>query len=145
MLGLVAMLPSVSSADHWGQSVKANGLVAYMGITPAEVIRKHPDQYPQHARDEVPSGKNEYHVLLALFDSSSGERIIDADIEVRVFPIGLAGVKKHLYPMSVAGEITYCNFFEMSPTDVYVIRAQVHRPGRTRAVEAEFVLRPHRG
>ncbi len=142
VVGFLAMFSATSWADHVGQSIVVGGMEVHLGIMAAEVLRKHPEQYPYHERGKIPSGKNMYHVLLALFDRSSGERITDADVEARISPLGLSGPKRRLEPMSVAGAITYCNYFRLSPTDTYVVRAEIRRPGVSRVTRAEFVLRP---
>lgn len=102
--GFLAMVAGVSSADYLGRSQVVDGTVVYLGIVAADVIRKHPDQYPKHEQQKIPSGPHVHHVMLALFDVSSGERITDADVEARVSPLGLSGPKKRLDPTSVAGE-----------------------------------------
>ena len=143
LVGILVMFPVASSADHVGQSLVVGGMEVHLGIMAAQVLRQHPEQYPYHEQSKIPSGKNMYHVLLALFDRSNGERITDADVEVRVSPLGLSGPKKRLEPMSVAGAITYCNYFKLSPTEMYILRADIRRPDLSRAIRAEFVLRPH--
>ncbi|MFQ6016858.1 MAG: hypothetical protein ACE5KF_01570 [Kiloniellaceae bacterium] len=143
LFGAFAMIPAGSSADHLGRYQVADGMTIYLGIMAAEVLRKNPDQYPYHARSEVPSGKNMYHLLVAIFDNASGERIADAEVEARVSPLGLAGPKRRLDQMSVAGAITYCNYFKLSPGETYVVRTEIRRPGVPGLVRAEFILERH--
>ena len=45
-------------------------------------------------------------------------------------------------PTTVAGAVTYCNYFPMSVGESYVIRARIRRPG-TAEVAAEFTLLAH--
>ena len=116
------------------------GAVVYLGIMAADVIREHSDRYPKHERQKIPSGPHVHHVMLALFDVSSGERITDADVEARVSPLGLSGPKKRLDPTSVAGAVTYCNYFTLAPTETYVIQALIRRPGVPHVNRAKFVL-----
>ncbi|MFQ5940047.1 MAG: hypothetical protein ACE5KL_08300 [Alphaproteobacteria bacterium] len=146
LAGLLVIFPAASSAGHLERSQVVDGMVVYLGIMAAEVLREHPDQYPEHQHQMhggIPPGKDMYHVLVTLFDGSSGERITDADVEARVSPLGLAGPIKHLHPMSTAGAVCYCDYFELSPTDTYVIRLQIRRPGVPGVIEAEFLHRPH--
>ncbi len=138
--GFLVMVAGVSSANHLGRSQVVDGTVVYLGIMAADVIREHPDQYPKHERQKIPSGPHVHHVMLALFDVSSGERITDADVEVRVSPLGLSGPKKRLDPTSVAGAVTYCNYFALAPTETYVIQALIRRPGVPHVIRAKFVL-----
>ena len=81
-----------------------------------------------------------YHVMLALFDRTSGERITDAVVKARVAPLALGGPTRPLDPTLVAGALTYCNYFKISPSDTYVIQAEIRRPGLTRVARARFVL-----
>lgn len=151
LAGLLVIFPAVSSAGHLESSAGhlersqvVDGMVVYLGIMAAEVLREHPDQHPElQMHGGIPSGKDMYHVLVTLFDGSSGERITDADVKARVSPLGLAGPIKHLHPMSTAGAICYCAYFELSPTDTYVIRLKIRRPGVPGVIEAEFLHRPH--
>ena len=145
LVGLLVMFPAASSADDLERSQVVDGMVVYLGIMPAEVMRQHPDRYSEHARGKIPPGRNMYHVLVTLFDSASGERITDADVKARVSPLGLTGPEKDLHPISTAGAICYCDYFELSPTDTYVIKLQIRRPGVPRVIEAEFLHRPHPG
>lgn len=143
LVGFVAMSPAASSAGHLGQSQVANGMAIYLGVMPAERLTEHPDWYPAHERSKIPSGKNIYHVMLALFSHSTGKRITNADVEVRVSLLGLSGQKKHLDPTLVAGVITYCNYFMLSPQETYVVRAQIRLPGVPHPIHANFVLASH--
>ncbi len=144
LAGFLVIFPAVSSAGHLERSQVVDGMVVYLGIMPAEVMRQHPDRYPEHQmHGGIPSGKDMYHLLVTLFDRASGERITDADVKARVSPLGLAGPIKHLHPMSTAGAVCYCEYFELSPTDTYVIRLEIRRPGVPGVIEAEFQHRPH--
>lgn len=142
LMGLLLIFPGVSSAGHLERSQVVDGVLVYLGIMSTKVLRQHPEQYPEHEPDTIPSGKNMYHVLVALFDSSTGERITDADVEARVSPLGLIGPKKHLHTMSTAGAVCYCDYFELSPTDIYVIHVEIRRPGVPGVIQAEFEHRP---
>lgn len=148
LVGLLVMFPTASLAGHLERSLErsqvVDGLLVYLGIMGADVIREHPEQYPEHhMHGGVPSGKNMYHVLVTLFDGSTGERITDADVEARVSPLGLVGPKKELHSMITAGAVCYCNYFELSPTDIHVIRVEIRRPGVPGVIETEFLHKPH--
>ncbi|MFQ5972648.1 MAG: hypothetical protein ACE5Q3_09960 [Alphaproteobacteria bacterium] len=133
-----------SAAGHLGQTQTADGMDIYLGLVPAAALRQSPDRYPGHEQGKIPSGKHVYHVMLALFDRSSGQRITDAIINARAAPLGLGGPQRHLDPTLVAGVITYCNYFRISPLDISVIEAEIRRPNVSRATRVRFVLEPHR-
>lgn len=145
LVWLLGVFPAAASPGHLERSQIVDGMVVYLGVMSAEVMRQHPDQYAEHFIDEEPpSGKDMYHVLITLFDRSSGERITDADVEMRVSPLGLAGRKKHLDPMASAGAICYCNYFNMPPTDSYEIKVQIRRPEAPGVARTTFSYTPHR-
>ena len=143
LAGLLAIAASPASGDHLGRSAIADGIAVYLGVMPAEVLRAHPERYPRHEGAKIPAGKNVYHVMLALFDQASGARISDADVVATVAPLGLSGARKRLDPMSIAGAVTYCNYFPMSPGENYVVRARIRRAGTAAVAAVEFVLLAH--
>jgi hypothetical protein len=131
---------TASSTAHLGQTQTVNGLTVYLGVLSAKVLRQHPDRYPYHEQAKVPSGRDIHHVMLALFDKTSGKRITDAVVKAWVAPLALGGPTKPLDPTLVAGELTYCNYFRISPLDTTVIQAEIRRPDVASVTRARFVL-----
>ncbi len=134
---------TAASAAHLGQTKTVDGVAIYLGMVPAAEMRRHSDRYPAHELSKIPSGKLVHHVMLALFDNPSGERITDAVLTARVAPLALGGPTKPLDPMVVAGALTYCNYFRISPLDTTVIQAEIRRPNIARVIHATFILEPH--
>ena len=94
LIGLAILLPASSAAAPEDRSRIVDGMSVYLGIMSTKVLLADPAKYPEHFRDGAPpSGRDMYHVLLTLFDRSSGARITDADVVMRVSPLGLAGRK----------------------------------------------------
>ena len=117
----------------------ADGVQVYLGVMPAALLRAHPE--PHHERKMhggAPADRNNYHLLVAVFDQASGARIEDAKVEAEVAPLGLAGARKQLEAMTVAGAVTYGDYFGMEHGDLYRIRLWIVRPGVDRPVEVEF-------
>lgn len=139
----LVVFSSATSAEHRGRTLTVNGLEVYLGVVSVAVLRQHPDRYPRHEQAKLPSGRDMYHVMLALFDKISGARITDAVVEARVAPLALGGPTRPLDPILVAGALTYCNYFRISPSDTTVIQAEIRRPGVARVVRARFVLEPY--
>ena len=83
-------------------------------------------------------------VLVAPFDASSGERITDAEVKARISPLGLVGPRKHLHQVPVSDAMTYCNYFNLSPMDTYIITVEIRRPGAPDAIKATFEYKPDR-
>ncbi len=136
----LVVFSSATSAEHWGRTQTVNGLDVYLGVVSVEVLRQDPDRYPYHVRTKLPSGTDMYHVMLALFDRASGARITDAAVKARVAPLALGGPTRPLEPILVAGALTYCNYFRISPSDTTVIQAEIRWPGAARVVRARFIL-----
>lgn len=134
---------TAASAIHLGQTKTVDGVAIYLGMVPAAVMRQNPDIYPAHEPSKIPSSKHVHHVMLALFDDPGGERITDAIVTARVAPLALAGPTKTLDPTVVAGALTYCNFFRISPSDTTVIQVEIRRPDVLRMIQARFVIEPH--
>ncbi len=139
----LAIFSATATAGHFGQTKTVGGVVIYLGVVPAAVLRQHPDDYPSHEVGNIPSGKHVHHVMLALFDRPGGKRITNAVVTARVAPLALAGSTKPLDPMMVAGVLSYCNYFRISPSDTTVIQAEIRRPDAARVIHARFIVEPY--
>lgn len=139
----LALFSPTASAGHFGQTKTVGGAVIYLGVVPAAALRQHPDDYPAHEMSKIPSGKHVHHVMLALFEDPGGERITNAIVTARVGPLALAGSTKPLDPTMVAGVLTYCNYFSISPSDTIVIQAEIRRPDAARVIHARFIVEPY--
>ncbi len=137
------LFPAASLAGHLDRTATVGGIVVHLGIVPAELLRQDGDHYAEHnLQCPPPRSRNSHHVLVALFDAASGERITDAEVTTRVSPLGLVGPRKHLHPESIAEAVTYCNYFNMAPHDTYIIDVDIRRPGSPKAIRARFEYRP---
>lgn len=115
-----------------------DGVAIYLGVLPSEMVLGHShSQAEAGMHGGVPAGKRQYHVLVALFDTASGQRITNARVKARVSELALSGAEKNLEPMHIADSITYGNYFRMPGSGIYRIRVQVRQPGG-RDIEAEF-------
>lgn len=139
----LAIFSPTASAAHFGQTKTVGGVVIYLGMVPAAVLRQDSNNYPAHEVRKIPSGKHVHHVMLALFDRPGGERITDAVITARVAPLALGGPSKPLDPMMVAGVLTYCNYFRVSPLDTTVIQVEIRRPDAARPIRVRFIVEPY--
>ncbi len=139
----LVVFSTAASATHLGQTKTVDGVVIYLGMVPAAMMRQNPDTYPAHEPSKIPSSKHTHHVMLALFDGPGGKRITDAIITARVAPLALAGPTKTLDPTVVAGVLTYCNYFRISPLDTTVIQVEIRRPDTARVIHARFILEGH--
>jgi hypothetical protein len=121
-----------------------DGLTIYYAAVPAEVIRRYPKDSPEATmHGGVPKGKHVYHLIVALFDSTNMERITDAKVTAIVGEIGLGRKSKPLEPFTIAGALTYGNYFNFSKTATYIIDITVNRPGSTATIKTRFEYRHH--
>ncbi|MCH7887912.1 MAG: hypothetical protein IIA00_01390 [Proteobacteria bacterium] len=137
--------PAAVSAGHPERYVTVDGVRVHLGIIPAEKLRLDADHFGEHnLQCPPPRARNSYHVLVALFDASSGERITDAEVKTRISPLGLVGPRKHLHPVSVADAVTYCNYFDLSPMETYFIEVEIQRRDATDVIRATFEYKTYR-
>lgn len=140
MLGLAfALAAKPTMAETGSDSQTVGNVVIYLGLLPAQMIRGHPAQHTETSmHGGKPASRGEYHVLIALFDASSGSRITNADVRARVSEIGLAGVEKKLEAMEIAGTETYGTYFPMTGNGPFRIAVVIHIPGRAEEIKALF-------
>jgi hypothetical protein len=139
-VSLVMLGTSIAAAlGQTGSYRSVGGLAVYYGVLPAAMIEGHPTGHPEkEMHGGVPTGAHAYHLVVAVFDAKSGERIENATIKARVTPLGLATVGRSLQPMTIAGTVTYGNYFEFSGDGRYDITLSVQRPGTSEPVDIEF-------
>lgn len=136
---ILSMGATAALASDVGGYKVVDGLGIYLGVVPTDLIMKHPMEHSERTmHGGVPPGKHHHHVMVALFDEKTGNRITDATVTAYVAELGLAGHTKRLEPMPVADTVTYGNYFEMRVSVRYRISVQVRRPASARVVEAEF-------
>ncbi|MBI2742254.1 MAG: hypothetical protein HYX38_37665 [Rhodospirillales bacterium] len=136
---VLAATPSRAMALH--ETVQqADGLAIYFTVIPAAFARSHP---PDHTGRDMPSTapKDQYshHLIVALFDSTTGMRITDASV-VAVVQGGRqsSATRIELEPMAIAGGQAYGGFANLPPRDRYRFEIEVVRPGGGAVVRAVF-------
>jgi hypothetical protein len=119
----------------------ADGLAIYLGVLPAAMIQGHQTHPEERMHGGVPGGRHAYHVVAAVFDELTGERIENAMVQARVVPRGLAAETRALEPMEIAGTVTYGNYFTMGGDDPYRIEISITRSGAGTPVVVDFSYR----
>ena len=136
---IVFMMAGESVAGHLDRYKVADGIGIYLGVIPTDLITDHPLEHTERTmHGGVPLGKHHHHVMVALFESKTGGRITDAEVKAHVREVGLAGQVKELEPMTIAGALTYGNYFELRYRARYVISIRVRRPGSPGVIETRF-------
>ena len=143
LAGALAMASGSALADHFNWVKTSDGLTFRLGVTPASYVLEHPEVMP--AGHPVVAGNGSFHLLVAVFDSTTGVRVEDADVEVRVGQLGLSTTSKQLVPWRVNGMLTYCNFFPMSAGNVNVIDVIVRQTAGAQPVRTQFTHTPFAG
>lgn len=136
------LVPGPSRADTHSGYLVNNGIAVYYAVIPAEMIRGHPKQHPEATmHGGVPNRPHVHHLMVAVFEAAGLQRILDADVKATVAEVGLAGRRVKLEPFTVAGALTYGNYFEMQPNTDYRIRVDVKTPRSKAAASVDFVFR----
>lgn len=142
----IAVGPStVTHARGTDQSATAGGVTVYLGVVPAEIVKGlaagGTTERPMHGH--IPKGAHEYHVMAAVFDATTGERVSDAKVTAQISGLGLSGSSKPLEPMQIAGTTTYGAFFDLPGFDIYAVKLTVERGG-AKPVTLDFKYDHHR-
>jgi hypothetical protein len=107
----VAAAPAALAEMSDDYARTAGGLTVYLGMIPAELVKG-----PMHGG--VPAGVHEYHLVAAVFDATTNARVSTAAATAQVSGLGLAGMKKKLEAMEIAGTTTYGAFFNLPGRDL---------------------------
>jgi len=119
-----------------------DGVEIYLGVMPAQIVLGHFKGRPESKmHGGVPTGSYREHVVVALFDDASGQRIENAQVTAAVMELGLGTDWKTLEPMRIASTITYGSYFAMPGNDIYHVKVQIRWPGHPQPVEATFTHR----
>ena len=141
---MLVLIAGASLAGDLGRYKVVDEIGIYLGVVPTDLIANHPMEHTESTmHGGVPLGEHHHHVMVALFDAKTGERIADADVKANVREVGLGGKVKKLEPMTIAGALTYGNYFELRYRARYHISVQVRRPGSPRVIEARLEYEHH--
>lgn len=121
--------------------VVIDGVTVYLGIVSSEEIRSTLTAQEATMHGGVPRGQ--YHVMVAVFDRATGQRVTDAAVTAKVSGTRGEGRDTPLEKMTIANSVTYGNYFPMPAAGAYKITVEVNRPGTAQSLEAQFnYLRP---
>lgn len=79
-------------ADDAGNFKTVAGISVYIGLIPAEIVKGHRSGHPEaEMHGGPPNGPHAYHLIVALFDEDSANRIEDAKVAAMVSGLGHVG------------------------------------------------------
>lgn len=140
--GAAVGLPRTAAAQGTvdASSMVLDGVLAYLGVLPAAIIRGHPRSHPEGAmHGGVPDGRHQYHLVLALFEAASGTRIETAEVSVEIMGLGhIGGTRLDLEPMMIADTVTWGTFAELPGRDSYQLSFDVLLPDRAKPILFPF-------
>lgn len=138
-ISIATLLGTSAFATDTATHKVVHGVAIYLGVLPAEMILGHPKPHPEaEMHGGVPAGQHQQHVVVALFDNATGKRLSGAKVSAWVHEINLAGTRKKLEPMLIAGTISYGNYFNMATSNPYRVNVRIELPGVADAIEAQF-------
>ena len=135
---LLGSNPIHSRAEDSNSKVVDNVLI-YLGVMPGEMLSNLPagdEEKVMHGG--IPSDKGIYHIMIALFDAKTSERISDAEISASTSEFGMARESKKLEPMKIADTVTFGNFFKFKGNGSFRLDLSILIPGRPGQIKARF-------
>lgn len=107
----------------------ADGLVVYIGIVPAALIRGHEAGTTGEMHRGPGSGAQSHHVMVAVFDAVTAARITASRVTATLRPAGGAAVTKVLEPMTINDALTYGNYFTLAADGTpNTLETRIERP-----------------
>jgi hypothetical protein len=108
---------------------KSSGdLAVYLGVVPAATVRGHPAGHPEsQMHGGAPSSAHSMHIVAAVFEKDSGERITKAKVTAHITEPGGLQRSMRLEPMKIAGTVTYGGFTTFARGIDYQIGIRVER------------------
>jgi hypothetical protein len=139
---IVGFATGPAAADEGDDFKVVDGLAVYLGVLPAAMIRGHPGTHSESAMHGGPGTPGDDHLVVAIFDASSGERVGDAEVTAAVEALGHVGRQRQaLEPMLIAGTVTYGGFITPPDRDRYTIAIEIRQPGQAGPLRVEFTHR----
>ena len=137
LLWAAMVIFNVASSEHLSWHQRTLSYDVFLGVVPASIARQDENLVRLHRmapHGTAKQGRSTYHVLVAIFRPSGMERVVDASVVAEIVENDLIHVKrtnKPLEMMSMAGAVTYCNFFDLHWNGKYRIQVGIHEPGNS--------------
>lgn len=143
LVGLVAaflLMVGQVAADDTSNFKTVAGISVYIGLMPAEIVKGHPAGHTEaQMHGGPPSGPHAYHLVVALFDEATGNRIENARVGATVSGLGHIGqTNVPLEPMLIADTVTYGAFIDLRGLERFDIALTIKVTDRPEAVRVDF-------
>lgn len=139
---LFAFVVALTAQADQTQQVRAGGLDIVYGVVPGAILDANATTGDgAHMNRENARRGGSHHLVIALFDANTGQRIPDAAVSARIEALGGNVESKALPVMVIAGTITYGSFFRLDSDTPYRIHLSIQRPGRTDVIRVDWQYR----
>jgi hypothetical protein len=143
LLGVVLLLSTWSAVAQQSRQER-EGVVMYWGLVPEAIVSQ------RHAMDELHGGAPQdggqvHHLVVALFDAASSQRLEGAVVRARLSENGIVDAPpKYLPPMPINGQMSYGQLFSVAKDGPYQFRVFVKLSDRPKDIEfAISAYSPH--
>lgn len=126
---MVLLACLLSWAAQAQERMERGGVILYWGLVPSAVVSR------QHSLEDLhggrpPGGGKVNHLVVALFDAESGNRIADAVVRAQLSESGIVDAPpRYLVPMRVNEEPSFGQMFGMVHGGPFRFRVFVKLPG----------------
>lgn len=110
-------------------SDRSGDVVAYVGIMPAAVARARMVTDASSEHPALEGTVDSHHLVVALFDATSGARIERATVVATHTPPRSSPVQRTLFPMRTGEVVSFGGEFEISRGPGHVFEIEARRPG----------------
>lgn len=113
--------------------------VVVLTVMPSELLgaRVEPET-PGASPRRPPSTGDTHHVVVSVFDSTSGLRLSRLNVQARVAALGFSGEKRDLRPIDIAGEVAYAGSFPMPGRGPFRVDVELATHSSVHRLQARF-------
>ena len=101
-------------------------------------ISKYPPAHVERAMGPISVDGSQYHLVVAIFDATTGARLSDATVGAEIFPQNQPATMVKLEPMRIADTTTYGGFFQAPDAHHYTIQLTIRRAAKREPVIVTF-------
>lgn len=121
-------------AEELRHHQRVDSMNIYLDVFPLKLA-----QQDQNMHGGFTDEKDNYHIVVTLFDIKSGKRITSASVQASVEPLGREYKTKELEPMY--GELNYGNYFTMYQAIHYNVKVEIQRTNIELKSVAMFIFK----